>query len=167
MSFKRKKDKENNKDKDKDEEMEKMKKPFTFGFSIKIGPEGIKIKRHTPKGSEDLPLPPFPVLPLFPKFPQPRRKFKQKGKLAQEFPCILSPMDFQTDGENILLIYNIQSENINVEASSNSLIIKAGDQVFVSLIPVSLDLNSLRASYKNGILEISGKIDKKQFKKIL
>jgi len=167
MPFKRKKDKENNEDKDKDEKTEDMKKGFTLGFSIRIGPEGIKIKRHTPKGSEDFPLPPFPILPLFPKFPQSKQKFKQREKSMQEFPCILSPMDFQTDGENILLIYNIQSENVNVEASQNSLIIKAGNQVFISLVPVPLDLNSLKASYKNGILEINGKIDKKQFRKIL
>jgi len=87
--------------------------------------------------------------------------------MRQEFTCIISPIDNQTDLENILLIYNIQSENVNVEVSQSSLIIKTGDQTLISLIPVPLDLDSIQANYKNGILEVRGKIDKKQFKKIL
>jgi len=167
MPFKRKKDEEDNEDENKDREKRVERKGFTFGFSITMGPDGIKIKQHTPEGAKDFPLPQFPMLPLFPKFPQPKQKFKSKEKLTQKLPCILPPMDIQTDGESILLIYNIQSENVNVEASQNSLIIKAGNQVFVSVVPVPLDIDSLKANYKNGILEISGKIDKKLFKKIL
>ena len=167
MPFKRKKNEDDDKDKNKDEKREMEKKGFTFGFSIKIGPEGIKIKQHTPEGGKELPLPPFPMIPLFPRPLQPKQKFQQKEKTRQEFPCIISPMDIQTDGESILLIYNIQSGNVNVEASQSSLIIKTGDQTLISLIPVPLDLDSIQANYKNGILEVRGKIDKKQFKKIL
>ena len=167
MPFKHKKNEDDDKSKKRDEERKKEKKGFTFGFSIIMGPEGIKIKQHTPEGGKELPLPPFPIIPLFPRPFQSKTKFEQKEKMRQEFPCIISPMDVQTDGENILLIYNIQSENVNVEASQSSLIIKSGDQTFISLVPVPLDLNSIQANYKNGILEVRGKIDKKQFRKVL
>jgi len=167
MPFKHKKNEDDDKSKKRDEERKKKRKGFTFGFSIIMGPEGIKIKQHTPEGGKELPLPPFPMIPLFPGPFQPKTKFEQKEKVRQEFPCIISPMDVQTDGGNILLIYNIQSENVNVEASQSSLIIKSGDQIFISLVPVPLDLNSIQANYKNGILEVRGKIDKKQFRKIL
>jgi len=166
MSFKNEKDEEDKENRKNEKERKKEKKPFTLGFSIIMGPDGIKIKQHTPKGTKDLPLPPFPMLPLFPGTRPSKQTFKQP-KRTQELPSILAPMDMQTDGENILLIYNIQSEKITVEASQNSLIIKTGEQVFTSFIPVPLDLNSLKASYRNGILEISGKIDKTKFKKIL
>ncbi len=110
--------------------------PYVYGFSVTIGPEGV------------------PVVRTFGNVP--------KAEEGYRTPFVDVILDEKANQVRVIAeLPGVSKEDIDVNATERSVEIRAerGDRKYRAVVdlPVEVDVNSAKASYNNGVLEITFK----------
>ncbi|HDI85849.1 MAG TPA: Hsp20/alpha crystallin family protein [Candidatus Korarchaeota archaeon] len=110
--------------------------PYVYGFSVTIGPEGV------------------PVVRTFGNVPRAEEGYRT--------PFVDVILDEKANQVRVIAeLPGVSKEDIDINATERSVEIRAerGDRKYRAVVdlPVEVDVNSAKASYNNGVLEITFK----------
>jgi len=110
--------------------------PYVYGFSVTIGPEGV------------------PVVRTFGNVPRAEEGYRT--------PFVDVIVDEKANQVRVIAeLPGVSKEDIDIDATERSVEIRAerGDRKYRAVVdlPIEVDVNSARASYNNGVLEITFK----------
>lgn len=121
--------------------------PFTYGYSIRIGPDGKpEIQEFGNIRPSRRPQPPIP--------------FKPQPPIGREIPNEKEPIiDVFNKNKEVKVIAElpgVEESNIALRCTGRSLIISVNNEKWREIdLPVEVDSKSNKVTYKNGILEVT------------
>ena len=126
-------------------ETEREMGPFVYGYSFSVGPDGKPVVREFGNVKPSLGKGPFGV-------PKPRLDVKEERE------PLVDTIVLDEVVKVVAELPGVEKSDINLECTGKSLTLRvesAGHRYFKELeLPVEVDPDTSRASYKNGVLEL-------------